>query len=484
MKGLRKTYGAFRGAVSPSVRSLVQQGSNMNYLHLLQQSDSVWFDFFDLASQTRNGSNIISNIKDKYNASRSISSAALSTLNGASFDGVAQYLRGQFALNGSQPLTMYAVVKQISWKQAMCLWDGYSISRCILMQNGTSPGLKANAGAYSSENRNLAVGSWGIIRVVYNSANSKLQINKTAAITGNFGTDIQDGLTLGTQTIGSGYSNILVKGVLMRPINELPLNEDKIYNGLENRYLNRNIIAIAGASNTIGYYPEDSVLPASYAGDQGRIFIRFDPITGANFEWMNPAKNSGYDWIANPQDNTGWALEQSLSHRLVDRTDSNVFVVKSGVNGGVIADFDAGTSYYNNLEAGLIAALNDTNYNSVGKLAFIFGSPASDAVNNVSTEYVEGKLNSLISRLRAADARLTNMQVVIVKMFTQMTAYGLDTVKIGKVNQAYDNVANSVSNVVCVHPDNIAGVTLRADQIHYNSATQLLIGNAVCDAIN
>jgi hypothetical protein len=245
-----------------------------------------------------------------------------------------------------------------------------------------------------------------------------------------------------------------------------------------------NLIAISGQSNAIGYFPTDGDLPIGYAGAQSNIWINFNQITGADFQVMNPAVNCGYDWFADPDDNTGWGAEQSLAHGLLTDTGKDVLVVKTGAESSGIALWDAGQPFYDELVAGLVKVLNnyasEYSYERFNNISLLWMQGEYDAVMDYTTAYYEAKMRSVISRLRASDSRLANIKIVMVKLPSFMTY--LTATQRGRINTAFTNIIADTTYTYLLDPDTLAGAACyvsappSADNLHYTSATMLLIG--------
>ncbi len=141
-----------------------------------------------------------------------------------------------FTLN--QPVFYYIVCKQTEWNAGRYIFDGNGADSGLLFQNLTTPKLRAYAGSLSGENANLSVDTWGIIRVCFNGASSKLQINETAAITGNFGASNPGGFTLASSgALGNQTPcKMEVKEVIIRKVADDSPDESIIYNYLKNKY--------------------------------------------------------------------------------------------------------------------------------------------------------------------------------------------------------------------------------------------------------
>lgn len=130
------------------------------------------------------------------------------------FNGSSGYLKcAAFTLN--QPYTVYLRIKQVSWVMSSRLFDGNAVNSGLLQQHGTTPGLKAYAGADSAQNDDLAVGVWGSVCVVFNGASSVIQVGAGAAVTSNAGGSAAGGWTLGASAGGSLFSNIQVAEAIL-----------------------------------------------------------------------------------------------------------------------------------------------------------------------------------------------------------------------------------------------------------------------------
>ncbi len=155
---------------------------------------------------------------------------------GVLFDGVDNFMKAVGFTYG-QPEQIYIVLKQVTWTISEFVMDGSAGGqRGILYQRTATPGLMVFAGIDSSLNNNLAIGAFGIIRILFNGASSKFQINETAAITADFGSNDMDGFTLGANFVPGNYSNIEVKEIILRDIDDTDANEQEIYDYLAEKY--------------------------------------------------------------------------------------------------------------------------------------------------------------------------------------------------------------------------------------------------------
>ncbi len=196
----------------------------------------------DTANITKDGSNFVSSHKGKLHG------VDLVQANGSyqplwvnpdyiQLDGIDDFLKSA-AFTWNQPEFLILVIKQITWTNGDRIFDGNSTNGGALMQNDSTPelGLYMSGAASVAQNNNLAVGDWGIVRVLFNGASSKIQINLTAATTGNPGANNLGGLTLGCQ--GSGalqWSNFAYKEIIGLSVAPSADYETSLYNVVKRR---------------------------------------------------------------------------------------------------------------------------------------------------------------------------------------------------------------------------------------------------------
>ena len=199
----------------------------------------AWFDKTE--NITKDGSNFVSAWGDKSGNGNDLLQAAgtnqpLWSADGVLFDGIDNFMKcAAFTL--VQPTMIYLVVKQITWALNDRIFDGEAGNSGVLYQTATTPGLKAFAGTNSTQNDNLVVNTFGIIRILFNGASSKLIVNETTPVTGNFGASDMGGFILGSAASGaSGWSNIQAAEPIIRKIADTAPNEQIIYDFLASKY--------------------------------------------------------------------------------------------------------------------------------------------------------------------------------------------------------------------------------------------------------
>lgn len=218
-----------QGAVGVSAPPVLSDGSTV-----------LWVDSQE--NITKNGSDLVSLWGDKSGNGNDLVQATETNKptwnsNGILFDGVDNFMKAA-AFTLVQPEFIYIVVKQVTYSANDRFFDGNTTNKGIVYQAGTTPQIQAYAGASSTNDSNLALDTYGILRVLFNGASSTLQVNGNAQITGNFGAADMGGFYLAANaaTGGSQFGNIEVKEVIIRNVADSAQDEGTIYNYLADKY--------------------------------------------------------------------------------------------------------------------------------------------------------------------------------------------------------------------------------------------------------
>lgn len=154
------------------------------------------------------------------------------------FNGTSHYLKtNAFTLN--QPACVIVVLKQVSWTNGDILCDGDSANTMLVYQTGSSPQFNASSDNGTTRvglNGNLAVGSAGVLAVVFNGASSSSRVNNTTPVTGSVGSNNAGGFTLGARAAGTTPSNIQVYETVIFPIAPSTAQLDRLIAGLMARH--------------------------------------------------------------------------------------------------------------------------------------------------------------------------------------------------------------------------------------------------------
>lgn len=199
-----------------------------------------WYLSQDLTTITKDGSNYVSLWKDKL-----LSGNDLGVIGGKtplwSTDGILfVHTHSDILTKGftwTQPEMIYIVMKQVTYQSTGRFFDGFSTVNlgAAISVTGT-PKFAVYAGSFLADCSDLAVDTWGILRVVFNGASSKLIVNDLTPITGNAGASNMGGFTLGAAADDRLYSNIQVKEIILRKVADSSGDETAIYNYLKAKY--------------------------------------------------------------------------------------------------------------------------------------------------------------------------------------------------------------------------------------------------------
>lgn len=201
----------------------------------------AWYDAQLLSTITKDVSDFVSRWNDRLGSGNDLLQATGTNqpkwflTDGILFDGIDNYMQAIFTFN--QPEMIYMVIKQVTWTLNDHLLDGGTNFKAELYQSSITPDLKAYAGTSSGTNSNLVLNTYGIIRLLFNGASSKLQINETSSVTGNFGALNMGGITVGSRGDGTAsYSNCQIKEMIFRKVADGASDETAIYNYLANKH--------------------------------------------------------------------------------------------------------------------------------------------------------------------------------------------------------------------------------------------------------
>ena len=150
------------------------------------------------------------------------------------FDGIDDYLRYiDPALN--QPLFFYIVISQQSWTANDGILGGKISEGVNLYQAYLSPGFRAYAGSSSDRITDLDIYEKGIIRCLFNGANSLLIVNEeTGSAETDFGTRNPGGVTIGATAAGN--AEIAVWEVIIRKAADTEADQADIMDYLQSEH--------------------------------------------------------------------------------------------------------------------------------------------------------------------------------------------------------------------------------------------------------
>jgi hypothetical protein len=153
-------------------------------------------------------------------------------------DGI-QFSTGHLLKTGTvpinQPVFIYLVIRQDTWGANEYIFTNYANANIYMQQRTATPQIRVLAGTASGNNANLAVSSFGIVRILFSGASSRLQVNATAATTGDFGATAMDGIAIPLSAT-TGGAGVTIKEIIIRDVDDTGDDETVIYNYLKAKY--------------------------------------------------------------------------------------------------------------------------------------------------------------------------------------------------------------------------------------------------------
>jgi len=134
------------------------------------------------------------------------------------------------------PTSVYFVLKVVSWVNGRRISQSTTATANLLWFAGASPNIQAFNNLTIDTSPNLAVGSYGIITVVWNGATSELRTGDNVAVAGDTGAGTGMGFTLANNNGGGSHANIEVAYVIVRTGADSTAKQDKIINWLKSHF--------------------------------------------------------------------------------------------------------------------------------------------------------------------------------------------------------------------------------------------------------
>lgn len=136
---------------------------------------ALWLDASDLSTITKDGSNYVSEWRDKILGTKKVVQATGSKQpilvnNAIRFDGVDDFIQGSGIANIPQPFTEFLVLKQLSWTVNDRIIDHNS----FILQNPSSPRIMCYGGITSTSkiSQNQLKG----VAIIWKGANTSIQV--------------------------------------------------------------------------------------------------------------------------------------------------------------------------------------------------------------------------------------------------------------------------------------------------------------------
>jgi hypothetical protein len=198
----------------------------------------AWYDYADTDTLTDDGGGLISKWEDKLGSGHDLlaTTTARPTLGatGIAFNGTANYMKtNAFAYN--RPEMLYFVVNIGAGLANRALCDGNASGSALIYQVGYISDVPTPyAGAELKANERI-IGSYHILRVLFNGANSTIQHNVLAKKTGNAGNANAGGITIGAWGSNDKFGTFEVKEIIYRNAADNDVVQTAIYNYLKKK---------------------------------------------------------------------------------------------------------------------------------------------------------------------------------------------------------------------------------------------------------
>ncbi|MCR4300719.1 MAG: hypothetical protein NUV51_03840 [Sulfuricaulis sp.] len=142
------------------------------------------------------------------------------------FDGADNFMRCvAFTLN--QPTQVSMLMKEITGGNTKLFCDGNIADTLDIFQvSVASSAIRLYAGALGPTNSVGHVGSFMVLTALFSGAASSLLINADTLATGNAGANNAGGFTLGSAAGGGDLSNIAVKEIILRDVDDAAIRAD------------------------------------------------------------------------------------------------------------------------------------------------------------------------------------------------------------------------------------------------------------------
>jgi peptidoglycan/xylan/chitin deacetylase (PgdA/CDA1 family) len=324
----------------------------------------------------------------------------------------------------AQPEEIFMLFRLRNWVVNRGIMDGFTANSGLLYTQTSEPTFKAYGGsAFSAAITEARTAKWVILRVLFNGANSEVQIDNNATVTGSFGTTAMAGLTIGALPDGSGWSNIEVKEIIGRKSVSSESEKTNLYNYLLSKKPVDNSIenSLSKSALILSFddYPNGAngfhtnAFPMMEAkGVKGNAFVWTDQITSLSaWEEMLELQQAGWE-ICNHTKTHSDLTTLTAGQIVTEITDSQNAFIANGLTKPLNFGYPIG------------------NYALAGdKLAVIQGEfNSARRYNDNSLIYSNTDIWNIPSyELANSGYSLTKFQLLIEKAFNSKTAIGITT---------------------------------------------------------
>ena len=218
-------------------------------LDVIQDGNTVaWYDSKDLSTITKDCCSLVERWNDKLLSGHDLIQSSIASRpkwgsSGVLFDGIDDFMKtASFTL--IQPTTCYLVFNQKTSNNNDYILDGFTDDSGPLFQNhfSTLNDIRLRAGSLLAPNSELPLNTVGVVKVIINGANSKVQVNNTESVIGDAGSLNMNGITLAKYgSTNAVYGNIEFQELIFRNVVDNANDELLIYNYLTDKYNGPNL---------------------------------------------------------------------------------------------------------------------------------------------------------------------------------------------------------------------------------------------------
>lgn len=196
-----------------------QQATKVNQIpQSLKDGNCVgYFDFLDISNMAITGSEI-SEITDKLGSEVKMTGSCTFNELGAIFNGISHFMQSELIASLKNKVSIYAVIKQITWTSGRFFFDGTATNHCGVSQFGTYPQIRMQSGLTSIFNNDMPLDVYVLLRVRFDGANSTIQVNDNTMIVGNPGNRDMGRLVVGRGGGGTGNGNFQITDLIVRSV--------------------------------------------------------------------------------------------------------------------------------------------------------------------------------------------------------------------------------------------------------------------------
>lgn len=207
---------------------------------ILYDGNSIWYDINESATVTKDGSNLVSKLTDKFGSGHDLiqvtgSKQPLLSDGELIFDGNDDFLQTA-TFSHESPISRFSVIRQSVWTLSKRIYDGFTSASTYITQNSLSPRFSFRL---IDEHDEFPINVYFVLHALFNGASSKISCDDYPAL------EISDvavnaaGITIGSRGDGGLNANIGLIEHIERTIVDTGANIIVIRNYLKSHNLDK-----------------------------------------------------------------------------------------------------------------------------------------------------------------------------------------------------------------------------------------------------